>query len=79
MGAKRLSMSMVVLRHPVPFGHEFHDPVRLALACSSIDYGPHIRAVGEAIDMLRDEGKRNAILAASSREEILASVKCMVE
>ena len=79
MGTKRLSMSMVVLLHPVPFGHEFHDPVRLALACSSIDYGTHIRAVGEAIDLLRDEGRRKAIIAASSREEILASVKCMVK
>jgi mannitol operon transcriptional antiterminator len=78
MGAKRLAMSLVVLRRPVPFGHETHDPVRLALAFSSIDHKTHIRAVDEAMKLLREENGLKSILGASSKEEILEKVKCVV-
>ena len=61
------------------FGYDCVTVRPRALAFSSIDYGTHVRAVGEAIDLLRDEGRRNAILAAPSREAILASVKHMVK
>ena len=75
MGAKRLAMSLIVLRDPVPFGHESHDPVRLALAFSSIDHKTHIRAVGEAMELLRETDRRQSILEASSEARILESVK----
>jgi mannitol operon transcriptional antiterminator len=79
MGAKRLAMSLVVLRKPIPFGHESHDPVRLALAFSSIDHKTHVRAVGEAMKLLREAGRRKSILEASSNEEILDNIKYMVK
>ena len=75
MGAKRLAMSLIVLRDPVPFGHESHDPVRLALAFSSIDHKTHVRAVGEAMELLRETDRRQAILEAPSEAHILESVK----
>jgi len=78
MGAKRLAMSLVVLRKPVPFGHKFHDPVRLALAFSSIDHKTHVQAVGEAMKLLREEDGLKSILGASSDEEILEKVRCVV-
>jgi mannitol/fructose-specific phosphotransferase system IIA component (Ntr-type) len=76
MGAKRLAMSLVVLRKPVPFGHKFHDPVRLALAFSSIDQKTHVQAVGEAMRLLSETDRLGSILEASSEEEILENVKC---
>ena len=64
MGGRRLAMSLATLRTPVPFGHETHDPVRLALAFSSVDRKTHVRAVGQAIDMLGDEQARQSLMAA---------------
>jgi PTS system ascorbate-specific IIA component len=78
MGAKRLAMSLVVLRDPVPFGHEFHDPVRLALAFSSVDHKTHVRAVGEAVELLRATDRRQSIHEASSEQEILESIRLLL-
>jgi len=74
MGGKHLAMSLVVLRTPVPFGHELHDPVRLALAFSSIDYRTHARAVGEAMRLLSEKDLVRSILEAPSEKDILKTV-----
>jgi mannitol/fructose-specific phosphotransferase system IIA component (Ntr-type)/biotin operon repressor len=75
MGAKRLAMSLVVLHKPIPFGHEFHDPVRLALAFSSVDHKTHVQAVDEAMKLLGAEDRRRSILEASSEREILENIR----
>jgi len=74
MGGKHLAMSLVVLRTPVQFGHELHDPVRLALAFSSIDYRTHARAVGEAMRLLGEKDLVKSILEAPSEEDILKTL-----
>jgi mannitol/fructose-specific phosphotransferase system IIA component (Ntr-type) len=74
MGAKRLAMSLVALREPVPFGHELHDPVDLALAFCSVDHKTHVRAVDEAMKLFSVGNRRQSILAATSNEDILQSV-----
>jgi mannitol/fructose-specific phosphotransferase system IIA component (Ntr-type) len=73
-----LAMSLVVLRKPIPFGHEFHDPVRLALAFSSVDHKTHVQAVDEAMKLLGEEDRRRSILEASSEREILENIRQMV-
>lgn len=78
MGGRRLAMSLTALDTPVPFGHETHDPVRLALAFSSVDHRAHVRAVGQAIDLLSDEDAKQAILAAASKEKILEIIEDVV-
>ena len=75
MGAKRLAMSLVTLREPVPFGHELHDPVHLALAFCSVDHKTHVRAVDEAMKLLSTENRQQSILAATSNEDILENIK----
>jgi len=71
MGGKRLCMSLVTLRHPVPFGHPANDPVHVALAFSSIDHSTHVEAVGEAMALLSDRDTLRALGRAESAEHAL--------
>lgn len=79
MGGRRLAMSLAVLRTPVPFGHETHDPVRLAMAFSSVDHKTHVRAVSQAIDLLGNERAKDSILAATCKETILDTIEAAVD
>jgi mannitol operon transcriptional antiterminator len=75
MGGKRLAMSLVILRDPVPFGHEVHDPVQLALAFSSIDHSTHVRAVMEAMALLSKPQALRSIREAAAREGVLQAIQ----
>jgi mannitol/fructose-specific phosphotransferase system IIA component (Ntr-type) len=75
MGGKRLSMSLVTLRHPVPFGHTANDPVHVALAFSSIDHSTHVRAVGEAMALLSNGDALDALCQAPTAEHMLQVIR----
>ena len=79
MGGKRLAMSLITLRKPVPFGHEAHDPVKLVLAFSSVDHTTHVRAVGEAMKLLGSQRTRKAIIKAACPEKVLEIVNAITE
>ncbi len=74
MGSKRLSMSLVVLRRGVAFGHATNDPVFVALAFSSIDHTTHVRAVGEAMTLLGNRSALRAMCTAGTAERVLKAV-----
>lgn len=77
MGSKRLAMSLVVLRKGVPFGHELHDPVHVALAFSSVGSRAHVRIVGEAMRLLGDKHVIRSMITAVSVTEIVGMINRM--
>ncbi len=79
MGAKRLAVSMVKLRKPVPFGHETYDPIRIALALSSVDHYSHIQVISEIMDLMGNAQKRAYILRAKTKEQILTSINAQLD
>lgn len=71
MGAKRLAVSMVVLKEPVAFGHDTLDPVNIAIAFSSVDHYSHVQTVFDIMRFIEKEENRSGLLKAASKDEIL--------
>ena len=74
MGAKRLAVSLVLLRKPVLFGHKTFDPISIAFAFSSMDHFSHFQTISTLMEMLGNKTIRNQIRASSSKEELLTLI-----
>jgi mannitol/fructose-specific phosphotransferase system IIA component (Ntr-type) len=75
MGGKRLCMSLVTLRNPVPFGHSANDPVQVALAFSSIDHSTHVGAIGQAMTLFSNVETLRALGGAESAAHVLQIIR----
>jgi PTS system ascorbate-specific IIA component len=71
---RRAGLSMVTLARPVEFGHRDNDPVRLVVGLAAPDAESHVAALATLADFLSDEGRREALLAATTAEAIRAMV-----
>ena len=74
MGAKRLAVSLVLLKKPVAFGHATFDPVKVAMAFASVDHCSHLQTVGEIMGLMGDETWRKQVSRATTKGEIIANV-----
>ncbi len=73
-GAKRLCMSLLTLEPPVRFGNPDNDPVTVAFALAAADNESHIKALAQLAALLGNEKAMTAIRAATSLDEVVASV-----
>lgn len=74
---KRLGMSIVTLRKPVPFAHPRHDPVSVAVAMATTDNQAHWRGLRQLVDMLADREMFQTIRSAASKDQILELVSAV--
>lgn len=74
MGAKRLAVSLVLLRKPVAFGHTAFDPVNIAMAFASVDHTSHLQTVGEIMSLAGDEAWRAKIMRSKTKADIIVNV-----
>jgi PTS system ascorbate-specific IIA component len=71
-GAVKTGLSLITLKHPVPFGHQDHDPVRIVVALASHEKGIHLECLGDIVQVVNDGACRERILAATEPEGIVA-------
>ncbi len=74
MGAKRLAVSLVLLRKSVAFGHNAFDPVSITMAFASVDHTSHLQTVGEIMSLAGDEAWRARLKRSATKTEIIAGV-----
>ena len=70
-GVRQACMSLVTFRTPVFFGHPSNDPVQLAVAIGTVDKHSHLDALWQLMAVLEDQEKKQRIINASSKQEIL--------
>lgn len=70
----RTGLSMVTLRHPVPFGSEANDPVFLVCVIASTDAKEHIDQLKRIASFLGNEGSVAALKTARTPEDARAIV-----
>lgn len=73
-GVRRAGMSLVTLRHPVPFGHVKYDPVSLAIVLAAPDHHTHLRGLAELMQLLRDTQARQDLQRAVHLARVLRLV-----
>ena len=68
-GSVKMGMSLVRLKHPVPFGNEEFDPVEFVCCLSAEDSDSHLKAFFNLVNLLRmDEFKAKLHTAATPEE-----------
>lgn len=77
-GALRPGFSIIVLRKPVNFGSP-NDPVHIVIGFTAVDKTSHLRALQVLATLISDDGFRNAITKAGSKEEVKKILRESVE
>jgi mannitol/fructose-specific phosphotransferase system IIA component (Ntr-type)/chromosome segregation and condensation protein ScpB len=70
-GIRQLSMGLINLREPVPFGHPQNDPVRVAVVLAATGSRAHIPALLELSRLMQDEAARSAISSTIHKSVVL--------
>ena len=65
-------MAVVTLAEPVPFGHPYHDPVRVVVGLASTSSEEHLETVAAVANVFNDEGVVAQLAAAATIDEIRA-------
>ncbi len=63
-------MSLITLKHPVNFGNENNDPVRLVVSFGTVDHKAHVAAISKLARIIGDKKKVNAIVNAVEVEQV---------
>ena len=74
-GAKRLGVSLVTLKEPIPFGNVTNDPVSLVFCLAATDEASHLSLMAEWVRLLQDKNKVQRLREAETEGEILAVIK----
>jgi ascorbate PTS system EIIA or EIIAB component len=71
----RSGLSFVTLRLPVEFGHRTNDPVRLVVGLAAPDDAGHVDALASLAELLIDDSRREALLAAGDRATVQSLIR----
>jgi ascorbate PTS system EIIA or EIIAB component len=70
-GALKVGVSVAVLKNPVEFGSEEHDPVDLMFGFATPDSDSHVDTIRDLVDFIKNQENLKAVRAAGSAEEAL--------
>lgn len=62
---RHTGLAWITLAHPVAFGHAENDPVSLVVGLAAVDESSHVEALATLADLLGDDERRAALMAAS--------------
>ena len=71
----RAGMSLVTLRHPVPFGHRQNDPVRLVIGLAAPNEEGHVNALATLAEFLADGTRLEGLIQAVSPDAVRRMVR----
>ena len=74
-GAKKLGLSILTLRDPVPFGHSLNDPVDLVFTLSTPDETSHLKMFEELMEFMMKPGILNELRRVKTPAQALEIIK----
>ena len=77
-GAKKVAISVITLKNPVPFEHKKNDPVKLVIALSSIDNKSHTELLAHIAKILSDKKKTEALKKKKNEKDIIKIIRKVV-
>lgn len=70
-GALKVGISVAVLKNPIEFGSEEHDPVDLIFGFATPDKDSHVDTIRDLVDFIKNGENLEALRAAESADEAL--------
>lgn len=77
-GSKKMGMSLLRLKYPVPFGNQEFDPVEFVCCLSAVDSDSHLKAFFNLVNLLRMEDFKKELHTAATPKEA-ADIICVYE
>lgn len=74
-GVLEKGLSFTTLGHPVPFGSQQFDPVKLIIALAATDSESHLDVLSDLADVLSDEEITQKLFEAKDQQEFLEILK----
>ena len=74
-GVLRACMSLAVLKHPVCFGNEYNDPVKIVLCMGTRDSREHMQSISELTNLLGDTQALAEICAARTSKAVMRIIR----
>lgn len=74
-GVNKTSISLVTLKHPISFGNNQNDPVKLIITIASENNRDHIEFLSSIVDLLRNKDDLEKIFHAENKEIIIDILK----
>ena len=69
-GVIETGLSLLVIREPLPFGHDHNDPVSLVFGLAAKDHGSHVELMGELAEFLGNQANVNSLLQAADLSQL---------
>ena len=78
-GVNKPCVTLVLLKHPVPFGHSEYDPVQFVVVLGIMDAQAQIKVLFQIMNTLCDTGALNMLARAESAGEVLKILERLEE
>lgn len=78
-GARKIAMSLVLLKNPVNFGNKNHDPVEAVFALCAVDNSTHVQALADLGKFATLEENFKKLLSLSDADTIYRFIKGICE
>lgn len=75
VGVRRLSLGLITLRTPVPFGHKEYDPVDLIFTLGAVDGLKHLQVLSDLMKIMDSANTVNEIRNADCKEQIFGALQ----
>ncbi|HBG56273.1 MAG TPA: PTS sugar transporter, partial [Ruminococcaceae bacterium] len=69
-GSRKMGMSLLRLKRPVPFGSAEFDPVEFVCCLSAVDSDSHLKAFFDLVNLLRMEPFKQKLHDSETPEEV---------
>lgn len=74
-GARKVGMSLIRLKHPVPFGKEGMDPIEWVCCLSAINKETHLKAMFQLVNLFHNQTFRKIIRESTTGEAVFKIIK----
>lgn len=68
-GVNKLGISVLTLKHPIIFGHEENDPVKIIFCLAAVDSYSHLNIMKNLVALIHDEDKIQRLTEATTKSE----------
>ena len=68
-GALKMGLSVLKVKEPVPFHHDFNDPVQLVFCLSAVDNFSHLNIMRELVNLIHDPDKVEKLCQVNTVED----------
>lgn len=65
----KLGISVAKLKHPIKFGHDDNDPVKVIFCLAAIDSYSHLNIMKNLVTLINDDNRLKRLFSAENKQD----------